>query len=340
MNRIDWLNNSRIVAVFAVVMLHVSGIILVEKDFGSFDWWAGNLIDSSVRWSVPIFVMISGALLLGAKEPIEIKTFYNKRLARILYPLIFWSVFFLIWTCVKSQAKGDPIEFHSLFQRLIKGTPYYHMWFLYMIVPLYIFTPFLKKAVYSCSNVELNIFIISTFTISIIFTISETILAAVDSAIFISLFLQYIPYFLIGYKINNDNTSPPSRLVWIVLTSSILLTSVGYYWGIAYSNISISGYFYSYLSITVIPMSISVFYLLKKWNKPIFNYSFSSKISLLTLGVYLIHPAIIDIFRLLNFGPENFNPFFSVPALAILIVIIALTVCWVMSKTPFICKII
>ena len=55
-----WLDNSRIIAIFAVVVLHAAVSPVVDTPFGSTDWWAGNLINAFSRWCVPVFVMISG----------------------------------------------------------------------------------------------------------------------------------------------------------------------------------------------------------------------------------------------------------------------------------------
>ncbi|MFZ4557738.1 MAG: acyltransferase family protein, partial [Pseudanabaena sp.] len=61
-----WVDKARIFAVIAVIVLHVSAIVVVGiKDFNDPQWWFGNIYDSMVRWCVPVFVMISGALLLS-----------------------------------------------------------------------------------------------------------------------------------------------------------------------------------------------------------------------------------------------------------------------------------
>lgn len=56
-----WIDLLKSLAAFAVIILHVSVPIVYrfeEKEI----WWAGNFYNSLVRFSVPIFVMISGVL--------------------------------------------------------------------------------------------------------------------------------------------------------------------------------------------------------------------------------------------------------------------------------------
>ncbi|WP_273975049.1 acyltransferase family protein, partial [Serratia ureilytica] len=55
-----WFNNARVIAILAVVLLHVSSRVVMWSELGSNDWWYANLYDSLVRWCVPVFVMISG----------------------------------------------------------------------------------------------------------------------------------------------------------------------------------------------------------------------------------------------------------------------------------------
>ena len=61
-----WTDSTRVLAALAVVMLHAAvPIVAGPAALGSPAWWAGNLYDALVRWCVPAFVMVSGALLLA-----------------------------------------------------------------------------------------------------------------------------------------------------------------------------------------------------------------------------------------------------------------------------------
>lgn len=84
----------RIIATFAVVVLHVSASNWCSTDVNGMEWQAFNFYDSIVRWSVPIFVMISGSLFLGRDIPI--KRIYEKYILRMIIAFIFWSVFYAL----------------------------------------------------------------------------------------------------------------------------------------------------------------------------------------------------------------------------------------------------
>ena len=98
MKDINWVHRAKVLAIFAVVILHVASQVLENTSiFGTYNWWMGNLFDAGTRWSVPVFVMVSGYLLLDPSKQEDFRTFYKKRANKILIPTIFWSIFYLIW---------------------------------------------------------------------------------------------------------------------------------------------------------------------------------------------------------------------------------------------------
>ena len=62
-NRIVYLDVLRVIACFSVIMVHSCAQYFV-KDIGSFNFWVGNIFDGLARIGVPLFIMISGALML------------------------------------------------------------------------------------------------------------------------------------------------------------------------------------------------------------------------------------------------------------------------------------
>ena len=95
------------IAAAAVVCLHASaGVVLNPLDTLP-QWWAGNIGDAASRWSVPLFVMVSGALLLNDNRSFTPMQFYTRRAARLLIPTIFGARF--IWlTDVSTVTPASP----------------------------------------------------------------------------------------------------------------------------------------------------------------------------------------------------------------------------------------
>lgn len=146
---------ARSIACFLVVLIHVSGFRFAQFGAG---WWASNAYDSMARSSVTVFFMITGALLISRNENIGV--FYKKRVIRIAPPILFWSIIYLIlfWT------SGKPV-LDSIFS-IIKGPITTHLWYLYAILGLTMFIPFLSKIYKNSSETERLVFLSIWFIIS------------------------------------------------------------------------------------------------------------------------------------------------------------------------------
>ncbi|WP_423186127.1 acyltransferase [Alishewanella sp. d11] len=334
-----WLDNSRIIAVFAVILLHVSSGIVLGKEVGSYEWWIGNIYDSAVRWCVPVFVMISGALLLSEEKNENLKTFYLKRTSKILTPAFFWSMLFITLAILEGLVTGSKLTYSDILERILSGKPHYHMWYIYMIVFLYIITPALRKIALNSTQRELLLFSAIGFIISTL-NYAHEIFYNTKDRIFITWFLDYIPYFLMGLYIKRDMNPPKIITIFLTLTISIILTAIGCFYLSKKHGLDIGLYFYGYVSITVIPMSISIMYLFKSLNRSLLNTKRTRELSNLTFGIYLFHPLILGALQYKKFGAINFEPSISIPTITVFVFILSILVTFTMSKTPILKRLI
>lgn len=136
--RIAYFDVLRILATFAVIVLHLSAQHWADTDVYSRAWQAFNLYDSAVRWAVPVFVMISGALFLSGSQ--SIGHILKKNVSRLVTAFIFWSALYAVFMV---NFEGCPTTL--ILQQFLNG--HYHMWFLFMIVGLYLIVPFLRPIV-------------------------------------------------------------------------------------------------------------------------------------------------------------------------------------------------
>ena len=94
-SRIPYLDFLRLLATIGVISLHV-----FATDFNGtiqqYDWYVALIGDSLVRWSVPIFVMISGTLFLNPDKQVSLRSILTKRISRLLIAYVFWYSFWKI----------------------------------------------------------------------------------------------------------------------------------------------------------------------------------------------------------------------------------------------------
>ncbi|MBB2151569.1 acyltransferase [Pedobacter gandavensis] len=163
--KINWLDLLKVIAVFMVIVAHANDCIILNQD-GNFNFEWGTYIGSLYRFSVPLFVLISGVLLLPTKlNTIE---FYKKRLWRILPALLFWGVAYVIFDGLVLNAKSwDKMWLDIVRLPLSFGDASPHLWYLYMLVGLYLIIPIISPWVAKATKRELElvlaIFIFSTF---------------------------------------------------------------------------------------------------------------------------------------------------------------------------------
>ena len=91
--RIVWLDVVRLVAMFTVVCCHSADPFNfypgTSPDIDDIKLW-GAIYGAVLRPCVPLFVMITGALLLPVKG--DVTAFYKKRISRVFFPFLIWSL--------------------------------------------------------------------------------------------------------------------------------------------------------------------------------------------------------------------------------------------------------
>lgn len=325
-----WLDVARVAAIVAVVVLHVSAILVVETPMGSTTWWIGNFYDSLVRWCVPVFVMISGALLLDVRKTEDIWQFYRKRAARLLLPLFFWSTFYILWNHRSAWAQ---IRSADLLQSVVRGGAHYHLWFLYMLFGLYLFVPFLRVLVLHTLRRDLWFLVVVMFVIS---GLNEWLQAnsGIGRGPFINWFLPYLPYFLCGYLLQTEHRTISAQWLLAVFGLSVAVIMAGcFWWGRAY-GLERGLYFYSYLSVPVIFMSLCAMLLLKRCAWGNWRVKVLRQLSQLTFGVYLVHPVLLESFQGSQFRLGNQASLWAVPLVTLLVLVGSLGIAWAFLRTP------
>ncbi|WP_263062804.1 acyltransferase [Dickeya dadantii] len=333
----EWLYIARIVSTFAVIVLHISAYTVALADLGTFSWWAGNLYDSLVRWCVPVFIMISGALLLSPGKVESLSVFYKKRIGKILVPLLFWSFFFILWSLGKAKFNGGGEG--DILKNIMNGRPYYHMWFLYMIIGLYIFNPLIKVLVANASEERLLFFVFMMFVFC---SLSDmyNFFAGNDDFLFLGEFIYYVPYYILGHLIARKHTAKPLSLHIVLFLISLALTSFGFYFLSSISGKEAGLYFYNYLSFNVILMSVSFMWILKFFH---LSKSHSNKLKFLSdisLGVYLIHPVFIEVFYYLAARRWVDYSLIAIPLMSVIVFICCIVSVFFIRKVPYLRRVV
>lgn len=349
LEREHWVDFVRASAIFFVVLLHSAAPWVLRFGLTSdFNWQVGNIIDSLTRVAVPVFFMTTGYLLLT--RPISLKSYFNKRFRRIAVPWLVWSIIFLIYKKIRLDI---PITISEGFFEILNGDVYFHFWFLYTLIGLYLIIPviswFIESDPQKRSFYFLTVWFITASIIPMLNTLSKNI-ANHELAIAFDLrmFGGFSGYLIAGFLIGKFK---PSKSQWVLFLGvfamstivTIVATSVG-----TYRLERLIEYFYDYAAPNVILASFAAFAVLKRIGIAI---SQNEKVSLIfsrigfaSLGIYLIHPIFINALNDGMFGPDlKFivqNSALTIPIVAVITFFLSYIVVEVFLRIPVIRRIV
>ena len=337
--RLYWIDQLRVLACFAVVLLHVSGVAVVEAKFASIDWHIGNLLDSATRWSVPVFVLISGALLLNPARSIPPLEFYKQRITRLIIPTLGWTVLYL---CLLTLLSDDGLTVQERIEALLRGR-FVHIWFLYMIFGLYLVTPFLQTYIGASTFKERNLLLVVLFIIATAASTLNAFLEKTPQSLAITLFVPFTLYYVAGYQLLAfDAKSISPVYLWGGVIVAILAVAGGTYLFVEYwDNTARGRWLYRYLSPPVIVMALGIFMLALKNAQNIKPANSATRkivesISAATLGIYLIHPLFLSFLDRFVFSVMDFSALISIPITTIIIFLLSYIAIYIISKLPFV----
>jgi surface polysaccharide O-acyltransferase-like enzyme len=321
---------------FSVIILHASSSFLYE--FQKIDmtrWWIANIYDSMVRMSVPLFFMITGVIFLQIKNE-ALGVFLKKRFVKIIIPLLAWSFVYILFRKYILHEDLNIIK-HIILSFFHKE--YYHLWFLYTLIGIYLFLPILKVFIeYSSRNLQyyfIAIFIISSVIIPII-----TDIYFIQIPNYLIMMQGFVGYLVLGYILSTitiTNIFFYLALFFIILSTS--LTAIGTYY-LSLNDGVFNSFLYDSFSLTTIIQSSSYFIVLKYLFEKIYykNYKLSHKfivtLSITSFGIYLVHPLVM--WYLENKINISLDIIYYIPILSILTFFLSFLIIYLMQKIPLI----
>ena len=319
----------RVIAMIMVIIIHVSNVYTRSYNFIDTNSYLVSLIFNTIsRVSVPIFFMISGALLLDRNFNFKK---YKKRILKIILLIVVWDILYLIW-----EYFFLGVSYNKLYKLLLE--PYRaHLWFLYTIVILYVIQPLLK---YILDRINKPIKIVLFFAWLILSTISMyNVTIANIFTIFSNIGFFVLGKYMYDYLLNNQKNNKKYVFIMIVL----LLVSLG---ESIYLNYTASlkfnmfyNLFFAYRTPFIILSTFIIF-------KLVYIYCHNKKPkdiillgSDLSLGVYLIHGMFLDVTtKYVDY--KNVIPIIGIPSFTLYILILSMISVYLLRKIKYLNKII
>lgn len=334
----DWL---RAVALIAVVIIHISSP-LMNMNWARNDgfWWLGLFWQSSVRFAVAMFVVITGATLLT--KAIAPLSFYKRRLIRVVLPGLFWVPAYWVFRWFMLAPQQRPVGVKpvldwalELFDR--EGVSK-HLWYLYMIILLYALMPLIAAVLKKLSF--RSIMVVLCFWI-LLNLVQMAGVFSLDSlpAIVVKLYnyLLYTGYLIVGYVLVKyfHNINLPKSFSGSVFLSTVLVAAFVTY-VLCYYNQRQTTTFMSTFCLNTLIQVLAVYFFFKSLtidNK--FMLRLLGLLSNYSFGIYLVHIMVISLLYRVGVFWTMANPLISIPVLLFVVVLISWIVIYILRKIPF-----
>ena len=309
---IVWLDVVRFIAMFTVVCCHCTDPFNfypgTAPNIGEIKLW-GAIYGSVLRPCVPLFVMITGALLLPVRG--DTSTFYKKRIPRVFYPFLIWSVLYNLFPWIILDFfpyAGEEVmqQSFSVSLEYILMIPFnfsilaVHMWYIYLLIGLYLYLPVFSAWVEKASERAKLMFLLAwgvTLLLPYYYQFVSNYLwgtCSWNSFGMLYAFAGFNGYLLLGHYLKNLEWSLKKTLA-----IGIPMFAVGYavtFLGFRHIT-ALPEYtdemlelFFTYCSLNVVMMTIPVFMLAKKVK--VNSERMKKALANLTVcgfGIYMIH---------------------------------------------------
>lgn len=220
----------RVVSMIAVIMIHVS-----SQWVGSFSRFvaAGGRVEdltnplsacfwSSIsRFAVPCFLMLSGAFLLDDDRTANYIAFYKNRIKNVFVPTALFSVLYFIYRiiiCVLANG-ADLKQLAFVLYDFVRGEPFYHMWYLYMLLGVYLLAPIVMRLK---KEISYDTFRKIVFLFLVLATLSGWTTENVRMNWSVGQSFEYLGYFMVGFVIKQDATKNNTKGTMLIIIGFLI----------------------------------------------------------------------------------------------------------------------
>lgn len=324
--RETYLDILRFLATFAVIVEHVAAEGYRMHQIGTNGWYMAVVADSLVRWCVPVFVMISGALFLNPQKVISTNGIITKYVRRLFIAYCFWYIAYVCMYITIESIKAHALVINGDFFK-----PQFHLWFLPMLMGVYLLVPLLRVIASSKKLLKYSIALWLIY-ITVSFCI-EWEIPQFSKLFVMNIVIGYAGYYLLGYYLSCiDYKRKYLYIICFLGIIGIFVKAIGNIFLSVKYGIPDNKFLFE-LGPHVALTATSVFVILKsidnnKYNKKFLFFIDNNRKDL--FGVYLIHGVWLYLFiRYYDLS----TPLVTIPILSLLIYLFSVFTSKLMRKS-------
>lgn len=225
-----WLSWLRVVAICSVICIHTVGYNAAQPhSLHTLRGQIARVLDFGSDYAVPVFVMVSGAMMLDPARFRGPGAFLRKRAVRLVPAVVFWHAWYLVLVIV---VIGHDLTVRSAAAAILNGKLYTALYFFWIVLGLSVVAPVLvpfikeygRRAALIAGLVAASVPVVTVATVRL----RGTGLVFADTAL--TWWFPYVGLFLLGYGLRGIVLRGP--LLWLVTVGAAALALLnGWQWG-------------------------------------------------------------------------------------------------------------
>lgn len=297
--RILYFDVLNIVACLAVIFLHHNGLVHKYSPGISEAWGQALAVEVIAFFAVPIFLMISGATLMEYRKRYDTRTFFQKRLTRVLVPFIIWSAITLAYAIWRGTYPLEDLSFVAVWNILMSSEMMSVYWFFPVIISIYLAMPVLSLLTQRASRKWLWYMVgVGLLTYSVLPPICKLLGLEFNYSYSLPITGGFIIFPILGYLLATEKI----KIKWVIVVcvSSVLVLIFRYVitYILTVNEGSTSYILSDYLYFTGVIPAVALFMLFQRipWERYIKGRTISvlATVSSCSLGIYLIHILVME----------------------------------------------
>lgn len=339
--RIVYIDVLNILAMICVIALHCNG--MVHNYIPARSWATSLIVEVICFWAVPVFLMITGATLMNYRKKYDTKTFFRKRVMKVVIPFLFWATFMVVWRYTNGTLTIEKFNIKEILNIIFLNKEESTYYFILTILGIYLTLPIMSHLAEEKYRKTLwyavIVIFITQFTLPVVLG-RFGIWYNEKLSILINGYLEYV---FLGYLLSTEELSKKQRIVIYILGLASAIFRYAYIYYFSTKNGIIDRTFFEYTQFHSVFLAVAVFVFIKN-----INFDFVEKnqkianllaqISGCSFGIYLIHKIVmyyeISIFSINEYG-------WQWRTIGIITTyLISLTIVYILKKIPIVKRIV
>lgn len=327
----------RILALLAVIWVHVGGMETDSLPTSDPNCQMLIFLKSIMTWEIPVFVMISGRFFLDTDREMPFRKLWNAAV-RLVVAFVAWNIVYQTYYILTDTYTG--LNWKGILSQALIGP--YHFWYLYMIIGMYAITPFLRKITVDKCLMRYFILLFLIFAFLTRYGVELPFLGSTISSMLdnmgMKFVLGYSGYYILGYYLRRYEIPDKFELpLYLAGIGMVIAGATANTWQSVRDG-AYTEWYTGYLApnTAVAAAAIYTFFVkrvrrihfserMEKWITKLSEYSF---------GVYLVHALVLDLFAQAGLKPTVLHPILMLPLITLIAYLVTNVLVLLLRKVP------